>query len=211
MRDSNRSDRPDSVEITIEGNEDLAVRRWLGPSPLQITPNLGHLAGCSRENLHVLIVNDEDLTVRPWRRAPVIAATREAVSGQAERQDGRTVSGPWDSVSQHLRMTKIEGVTVVSFVDEKIFTAENSEEIGNELFRLVEKGHILLLLNFSDVQHLSNSAIGKLIELKKRISAVKGKLKLCCIDAHLRDVFLVSGIDQVFEIYENERSALEKS
>ncbi len=69
MSDSNKSGRLDHVEITIEGTEDLAIRPWLGPTPVQRTPISGDGAESSRENVDVLIVGEEDLTVRPWPRA----------------------------------------------------------------------------------------------------------------------------------------------
>jgi hypothetical protein len=69
MKDSNEPDRLDYVDITIEGNEDLSIRPWIGPSPLKLIPIVGTAASFPCENFHLLIVNEEDLTVRPWRQA----------------------------------------------------------------------------------------------------------------------------------------------
>jgi anti-sigma B factor antagonist len=40
--------------------------------------------------------------------------------------------------------------------------------------------------------------------------AVKGKLKLCCIHPDLLEVFRITRLDQVFEIYSDEQAALDK-
>src|SRR4051794_15427842 len=49
---------------------------------------------------------------------------------------------------RHLRLESIDGVTVVSFVDSKIVTEENIQEVGDQLYSLVEdEGHKQLLLN----------------------------------------------------------------
>src|SRR5207237_8260785 len=89
---------------------------------------------------------------------------------------------------RHLRLETIDGVTVVSFVDTKIVTEENIQEVGDQLYSLVEsEGHRQLLLNFGNVQYLSSAALGKLINLKKKVSAVKGQLKLSCIHADLKE------------------------
>ena len=54
---------------------------------------------------------------------------------------------------RHLRLENIDGVTVVSFVDTKIVTEENIQEVGDQLYSLVEdEGHKQLLLNFGNVQ-----------------------------------------------------------
>jgi anti-sigma B factor antagonist len=111
----------------------------------------------------------------------------------------------------HLRLEKIGGITVVSFVDTKIVTEENIQEVGDQLYSLVEdEGHKELLLNFGNVQYLSSAALGKLINLKKKVGAVKGVLKLCCIHPDLLEVFKITRLDQVFQIHKDEQSALDK-
>jgi anti-sigma B factor antagonist len=112
---------------------------------------------------------------------------------------------------RHLRLENVDGVTVVSFVDTKIVTDENIQEVGDQLYSLVEdEGHKELLLNFGNVQYLSSAALGKLINLKKKVGAVKGKLKLCCIHPDLLEVFRITRLDQVFEIHAEEQAALDK-
>ncbi|HEV3122339.1 MAG TPA: STAS domain-containing protein [Isosphaeraceae bacterium] len=39
---------------------------------------------------------------------------------------------------------------------------------------------------------------------------VKGKLKLCCIHPDLLEVFRITRLDQVFEIFDEEQEALDK-
>lgn len=111
---------------------------------------------------------------------------------------------------RHLRLESIDGVTVVSFVDTKIVTEENIQEVGDQLYSLVEQeGHRQLLLNFGNVQYLSSAALGKLINLRKKVITVKGALKLCCIHPDLLEVFRLTRLDQVFEIFEEEQDALD--
>jgi len=112
---------------------------------------------------------------------------------------------------RHLSTETIDGVTVVSFIDTKIVTEDNILEVGDQLYQLVDvEGKRQLLLNFGNVQYLSSAALGKLINLKKKVGAVKGKLKLCCIHPDLLEVFRITRLDQVFEIYAEEQAALSK-
>lgn len=110
---------------------------------------------------------------------------------------------------RHLSTETIDGVTVVSFVDTKIVTEENIQEVGDQLYHLVDvEGKKKLLLNFGNVQYLSSAALGKLINLKKKVGAVKGELKLCCIHPDLLEVFRITRLDQVFKIFPDEQGAL---
>ncbi|HWE38787.1 MAG TPA: STAS domain-containing protein [Isosphaeraceae bacterium] len=112
---------------------------------------------------------------------------------------------------RHLRLEPVGDVSVVSFVDSKIVTEEDIQEVGDQLYSLVdEEGHRRLLLNFGNVRYLSSAALGKLINLKKKVGAVKGELKLCCIHPDLLEVFRITRLDQVFQIFDEEQSALDK-
>ena len=54
------------VELRIEGREDLNVHPWHGPAPIK--PGVAEIGTpANGEFFHVTIVNDEDVTVRPWR------------------------------------------------------------------------------------------------------------------------------------------------
>ena len=111
---------------------------------------------------------------------------------------------------QHLRLETIDGVTVVSFVDTKIVSEESITEVGDQLYSLVEElRHKKLLLNFGNVQYLSSAALGKLINLKKKVGTVSGTLKLCCIHPELLEVFRITRLDKVFDIYKEEQAALD--
>ena len=112
---------------------------------------------------------------------------------------------------RRLEVEQIGDVTVVNFVDRKILDEQNIQVIGEQLFGLVDdQGHKKVLLNLSNVEYLSSAALGKLINLKKKVGAVKGKLKLCCIHPDLLEVFRITRLDQVFEIYADEQAALDK-
>ena len=112
---------------------------------------------------------------------------------------------------RHLRLEPVGDVNVVSFVDSKIVTEEDIQEVGDQLYSLVEEeGHRQLLLNFGNVRYLSSAALGKLINLKKKVGVAKGKLKLCCIHPDLLEVFRITRLDQVFEIYPDEQTGLDK-
>lgn len=112
--------------------------------------------------------------------------------------------------ARHLRLESIDGVTVVSFVESKIVSEESIQEVGEQLYSLVDsEGHRQLLLNFGNVQYMSSAALGKLINLKKKVGAAGGKLKLCSIHPELKVVFKITRLDQVFEIFDEEQAALD--
>jgi anti-sigma B factor antagonist len=110
-----------------------------------------------------------------------------------------------------LRKENVDGVIVVSFTDTKIVAEDQIQEVGDELYALVEDStKKKILLNFGNVQYCSSTVLGKLVSLKRRVDAAKGKLKLCCIHPDLLVPFKLTGLDKVFEIHAEEQAALNK-
>jgi len=110
---------------------------------------------------------------------------------------------------RRLEVSEAGDVTVVRFRDPKILDDLNIQELGQELFRLVEVDRSeKLLLNFSIVEFLSSAALGKLITLDKKVKAANGKLKLCRIQPEIYEVFAITKLNRLFDIEETEADAL---
>jgi anti-sigma B factor antagonist len=110
---------------------------------------------------------------------------------------------------RHLDLTTVGDVTVVRFRDRKIIEDINIQELGQELFRLVETdGRTRLLLDFSTVDFLSSAALGKLITLDKKMKAHGGELKLANIRPEIYEVFAITKLNRLFDIRKDEAEAL---
>jgi anti-sigma B factor antagonist len=113
------------------------------------------------------------------------------------------------AVHRRLEVAEVGDVTVVRFVDRKILDEGNIQEMGQELFQLVEEEkRAKLLLNFSSVDFLSSAALGKLITLDKKVKAHSGKLKLSNIRPEIYEVFAITKLNKLFDIKDDEAAAL---
>ena len=111
---------------------------------------------------------------------------------------------------RRINFSTVGNVTVVVFVERKILDVTNIQDLGEELFALVEQdGHTNLLLNFSEVEFLSSGALGKLITLDKKIKANGGKLVLSNIRQEIYEVFAMTKLDRLFDIRDDEAKAKE--
>lgn len=112
-------------------------------------------------------------------------------------------------VHRRLEVSEVGTVTVVRFVDRKILDAANIQELGDELFGLVETdGRKNLLLNFSNVEFMSSAALNKLIVLNKKVQGVGGKMRLSNLRPEIYDVFVITRLNTVFDIKSDEADAL---
>ena len=110
---------------------------------------------------------------------------------------------------RRLDVTEVGDVTVVHFRDHKIVEDVNIQQLGQEMFHLVEvDNRNKVLLNFSSVDFLSSAALGKLITLDKKMKAHGGALKLSNIRPEIYEVFAITKLNRLFDIKDDEADAL---
>jgi len=114
-------------------------------------------------------------------------------------------------MAEHRRVAITEdgNVTLVRFVDRKIIDAANIQEMGEELFGLIEReNRKQLLLSFANVEFLSSAALNKLIVLDRKVKAAGGKLALSNLRPEIQEVFAITKLNQLFNIQATEADAL---
>ena len=52
----------------------------------------------------------------------------------------------------------------------------------------------------SGLEYISSAGLGVLLKTQKRLGGAGGKLRLAGVSRHIRDIFVYSGFDQIFEI-----------
>jgi len=111
--------------------------------------------------------------------------------------------------SRRLEINEVRDVTVVHFKDHKIVEDLGIQELGQELFNLVEvENRRKVVLNFAAVDFLSSAALGKLMTLERKVHTRGGKLKLCNIRPEIYEVFVITRLNRLFDIREDEADAL---
>jgi anti-anti-sigma factor len=75
-----------------------------------------------------------------------------------------------------------------------------SEDLDALIDKSSEKLGSRLVLDLSHVQFLSSAALGKLINLKKKVVGVRGTLRLENLSSDLLEVFRITRLDRVFDL-----------
>ena len=110
---------------------------------------------------------------------------------------------------QRIDVSESANVSVVRFKDQKIIDPEAIQELGQELFDLVEKeDRKKLVLNFAAVEFLSSAALGKLITFEKKAKRADAELILSNISPEIFQVFAITNLDKLFNIKDSEADAL---
>ncbi len=110
-----------------------------------------------------------------------------------------------------IQVTEAEGAQVVSFTDRLLFDDRTVREVSEQLnAALPNDGKpIRIVLDFTGVDLISSSLLGKLILLQRRVDGSGGKLRLCELSPTVQSVFKTSNLDRLFGIVRDRAAALE--
>jgi len=96
-------------------------------------------------------------------------------------------------------------IILVTLQDDPAF----SDDVNALLQSLGERETALVLLDFAEVNFLNSSNIAKLLKLRKVIAGKRpGRLLMCGIQTSVWGVFLVTGLDKLFELVDNVPTGL---
>ena len=141
----------------------------------------------------------------PFARAQALKDYVDKLVGFGKEED------PQERFREFRRLDVREegGVAVVRFRDRKIIEDQQVQEIGEELFGLVEKlGVNRILLSLGGVDYVASSVMGKWMTLDKKVKARGGVLKLSNVRREIYEVLAITKLNRLFDIRDNEADAL---
>jgi len=113
------------------------------------------------------------------------------------------------SAASRLRVKDEDGITRIEFVDRNILDEANIQQIGDEISRLIDsQTQPKVLISFENVDHLSSAALGTLITINNKIRTKDGQLRLANIDPQIYEVFVITKLNKLFEIFDTAEKAL---
>ena len=96
-------------------------------------------------------------------------------------------------------------ITVVELGDDPQFT----DEMG-DLMDSLENNPTNVVLNFVAVGFINSSNVARLLRLRKMSMSAKKRLLFCDVNTQVWGVFLVTGLDKIFDFTDDVSTALAK-
>lgn len=93
------------------------------------------------------------------------------------------------------------GVPVIRLEGEvDVYTAP---QLKQQMISLLEAGTKQMIIDLTRVEYFDSTALGVLIGGLKRMRERDGNLSLICPNPRIRRVFEITGLDKIFDIYNN--------
>ena len=93
-----------------------------------------------------------------------------------------------------------EDIVLAELQDDPILT----DELNALVEQLRASPNVDVVLDFTNISYLNSSNIAKLLKLRKVVTFNnQKKIILCAINSHVWGVFLITGLDKLFEFADN--------
>ncbi len=107
-----------------------------------------------------------------------------------------------------LQITRHDDVLVIRFQDRQL-SGNLPEELGGELYGVAaQEDCTKVLVNFSGVEFLASDMLGKLVVLNKKLRQKGGKMALCEVCPHIRQILVTTKLDALMTVKATEADGL---
>ncbi len=109
----------------------------------------------------------------------------------------------------YLRFEQRGPTTVVRIMVPRLTDEVNLEQLGHELFTLVDQWNChRLVVSLDVVEYMTSSGVGKLITLHRRVGRVHGQVVFCSLHPVVTEILETSRLNTYFQIAPDLESAL---
>jgi anti-sigma B factor antagonist len=103
-----------------------------------------------------------------------------------------------------LLIQRDQEITRIEFLDRNILEEANIQQIGDEIAQIIDQSaNPKILISFENVEHLSSAALGTLITVNNKVRQKGGQLRLSNIDPQIYEVFVITKLNKLFQIYDD--------
>jgi anti-sigma B factor antagonist len=103
-----------------------------------------------------------------------------------------------------------KNATIVTFTDERILEEKDIKSLQESVMSVIDQAEkINLILDFCNVRFLSSAVLGLLIRISKKVYQNGGQLRFCGISPKIYEIFKITRLNKIFDIYPDVKSAAE--
>ena len=85
--------------------------------------------------------------------------------------------------------------------------AAGARPLEAELKQRIATAETRLIVDFEAVRYIGSNGLRVLLIAQKQAQQQGGSIKLCCLPPRLKEIFVMAGFDQVFEIFDTRAQA----
>lgn len=105
-------------------------------------------------------------------------------------------------------ITERHGECTLCKIDGEI-NLNTSPELRKAFDEFIRNNVRKVVIDFSKVPYIDSSGLATLIELLQRLKKNSGALRICCVPEKVKNIFEITKLHKLFQIFDDQASALE--
>lgn len=113
-------------------------------------------------------------------------------------------------MNPHFTVQNVEKFTVIEFKTASLMDQIILEDIGKELYRLIdEEDRRRIVMDFERVEYISSQMIGVILTMQKKLAALKNsRFVLCAVGPKLMELLKITRLDRILTLKPSQREAV---
>ena len=100
-----------------------------------------------------------------------------------------------------------DGATLILKADGRI-DGTNATQFQDNLKQHIADGDTAVVLDFEELSYISSAGLRVILHTAKDMQSAKIKFAVCSLSKPVKDVFTISGFDQIIDIHDTQSEAL---
>lgn len=106
------------------------------------------------------------------------------------------------------KLNKQENINLFHLSGELIDRNQASALLA-EIDDSISKGENKILLNLQELKYINSSGLNVLINILTKARKVGGEVAICCVNKKITELLVITKLDSIFNVKENEEKAIE--
>lgn len=101
-----------------------------------------------------------------------------------------------------------DGILFIQLDDQRLLDEGKIQTVEREIDEAIDGSEATrVVLDFSKVQFMSSSMLGKLVKTQKKVTGYKAKMKLASVAPDIQEVFKITRLDKLFSVEKDADAA----
>ena len=111
---------------------------------------------------------------------------------------------PWSRIIERA----VEGIVILDMSAGWVATADSATSLLGTVEQLIDQGSVHIVVNLGEVRSVDSDGLGEIVRGFNDAREAGGRLVLCSVAAHLRELLATTKLDAYIPIFDSEHEAV---
>lgn len=111
---------------------------------------------------------------------------------------------PWSRIIERT----VDGIVILDMAAGWVAIADGPASLLATIEQLIDQGRVNIVVNLSEVRSVDSDGLGEIVRGFNDARDAGGRLALCNVAAHLRELLMTTKLDEYIPVFDSEHEAV---